>query len=193
MPPFLSMQSGVVHETFFTRKCAPEIAKCFWVFCVYPITAFAWNKSENRLNKISESYHGDFLEFIHLSVVWLEIRFISNSGLILNGLQALTWHLTSFFDHSINLPVQCWCRWLDQWYGWQGAAEGSCVGCPLQAFLVGAKDSFQPSSTQCKGRHQVPPGHGSRSDNGAKRRFIALLLQSCAGLSDMDPKYPWSW
>lgn len=32
-----------------------------------------------------------------------------------------------------------------------------------------------------KGRHQVPPGHGSRSDNGAKRSFIALLLQSGQG------------
>lgn len=50
------------------------------------------------------------------------------------------------------------------------------VRCPLQAFFGGSQEeTSQASSTQCKGRHQVPPGRGSRSANGGKTRFIALL------------------
>lgn len=61
--------------------------------------------------------------------------------------------------------------------------------CPLQAFSGGCQEeTSQASSTQRKGRHQVPPGHGSRSANGGKTRFIALLKNT--RVRCRDPKYP---
>lgn len=72
--------------------------------------------------------------------------------------------------------------------GWQGAAEGSCVGSPLQAFLMGAKaaSNLLPPSAREDTRSLL----AMEADQTMVQIFIALLLQSGAGLSDMDPKYP---